>query len=246
MINDITKKEFLQLLRKAVKFYPSDAGNNKCKRLNSFVLLHRQDQIKKQNFGITAKDELFYFNRHKGVEITYPAMFVWEQTFTIDNRFNTVNQPVKTCHTFEITVLDMFKDDCKNCSDCERRSSYEINCDALEMLSNVFSYLTDSIYAVVTYTDATTAGVWENKNILDELVTAGTITSYVAQNTETRRFLKMLSENNPTINGNNYRNLTNKNLFGAYQLLKVCFKNCAPCDFSFSDIGYSDDSNCCV
>jgi hypothetical protein len=242
----ISKKTFIELLKQAVMFFPSDAENNKCSRVQSFVMLHRSEQYKAENFGITAKDKEYYFNRLGRTDITYPALFLFESGVTVESNFNTLNKPKKECANFEITVIDqLLNESCQNCSYCEKRSSYDLTSDTYNLLMQVLSYFDNVACVTVTNNDLSTSIIWAHTRILDAMVTAGEIGSYEVDKQSTQRFKKMLDEENKNLSGNYYRHITKQDLFGTFLQIRLCFKSCEPCDFGFDDVGYGDVISCC-
>ena len=238
-----TKKDFIRLLKQAVMFHPMQAKGMECKRLNSFVWLENTDQIRQDNFGITSNESKYFFSRKGKAEIQYPALFIWEQNFTIENRFSTDRNPRKECSTFEIMVLDSKVEDCKNCSPCQKRSVHDIQCDATELLNNALDYLCTVVCALI---DGQEEPIWASSVILDQMIVKEEITGYTVDGSRTRSLQKSFDASTGTIQGGNYRSYTKKNLYGSYQFLKICFTHCKPCDFLWEDKGFKEEVlQCC-
>ena len=243
-----TKKDFIALLKQAVMFHPRstdlDGKDLKCKRLNSFVWLENNAQIKQDNFGLTnkAKDKDYFFSRSGTHNLSYPALFLWEQGFTIENRFNTQNQPRKECSTFEIVVLDQYAENCKNCNACQKRTPHDLHCDTSELLSNALDYLCTVVCASVDGAEP----IWASLTILEQMKAKGQITDFVVDKARTRLLQKSFSESTATISGSYYRSFSKKNLYGSFNTIRFCFSECKPCNPMWEDKGYNDEIlHCC-
>ena len=243
-MKQFTKKDFYNLLKQAVMFYPQNT-ELPCKRVNSFVVLDNTDQIKQDNFGINenhiGKD--FFFSRSGKSTIKYPALFAWEQGFNIEDRFRKDSKPRKNCVTFEFTVLDYLDSDCTNCNKCQKRTPTEIQCDCEDILNNVLDYFYNVACVIV---DGGTDAIWANTQILDQMITAGDITTYEIQKHETNTLKRKLEESTANVSGSFYRSFSKKKLYGAFQVVQICFNLCPPCDFEYEKRDYGEDFlKCC-
>lgn len=241
-MKEFTKKHLINLFLQSVMFYPKHADNLVCKRLNSFVWLEKQSDFKKEHFGVTQQkqEQGYFFSRNGKVEIQYPALFIWEQNSTTENRFS---RPRKECSMFQVTTMDREIKDCKNCNECQRRATHDIQCDARELQSNALDYLLDVVCVTV---DGQTEHTWIGRTVLDQMVSNNQITGYTEDTESTNSFKRKLRANNPTTQGSNYQNITKNDLSGVWEQLKFCFSSCPPCEFKWEDKGYGTKIlNCC-
>jgi hypothetical protein len=151
--------DFYRILYTICKNYPkvflTNGGQQieqKCKRTNTFAVVHSQNQVNAANLekDVRYKDKDLFYSRfweeqesHPSlVQFYYPALLVAEANTTIRNTFTQKESRT----TFNLFVLDKMPSKAlenASMSDCALRSFEEVGADLREIMDNIIGELSD-------------------------------------------------------------------------------------------------------
>lgn len=239
-MSSLTYKDFIGLLRQAVMFYPKGETTKACLRPQSFIVLENTTQLNADNLGITNDhlDKDYYFSRDPKTP-HYPIVALWEQSSRYENLFSDSKR--KECFSFELMVLDTYKEDCIDCGVCGKRTIHDIYYDTGQILINIINFFRGVKYVEVSRNNELNK-IWGHEDILSQMLNDGDIDSY----TEVKNKINSQVFSDDNTNSRLYRNYSKGNLFGKAIFFEMCTSICPPCNFEYEKRKYTDFVlNCC-
>jgi hypothetical protein len=181
MIEHITRRRILDLIKEAVKFMPESMGDA---RVNSYAVISSISDFNKDNFGYKTEDlnvdawtrEQSTFNR---LELKYPL--VCPTIYSGRRKYEKGNLSYsQTDDQIRISVVDRYIDQKTSEDDASLRSVTQIFDDTEKALNKIIEYL----FAIQAYKVEVTTGVYTydyyHPDYLAYLLTNSKIVGYVS------------------------------------------------------------------
>lgn len=230
--------DFYAIVRDAVRLYPATSPVRKCAQPQSFRVLQadRGAEVLTENLGATVsdKDSPFFWSRQWELAKYNPNKigFDWPLVTLFEAQNEAIGSPFekgfKRCYTLEISVLDVYRDDCQTGkhTGCEARTVNQIFLDTEAMLDAVLKYLGKMVIAT---TSADPMPRYYNLDWLAAAVSNGDITSWDVQ--PGGELGAQLVGDNRTASFQRVE-IAQKKIYGTKTQFRFCTHNCASVSFN--------------
>jgi hypothetical protein len=233
----ITHKEFIELVRGYVKYYPK--SEDQCKQLQTFAFLDKEDQVLDSNLGQNILDrDNNYFCRAwaeaghnpNNIIVRYPLLAMMLDD--IEGSEYMSQKSSKLAYRYRVFVLGMHQNQKPTLSSsyCEKQHAP----DVIDQSAKFFNYLFDYMSGVIYAQDNTGSWSWKHKGLFDYMVSNGDILSYTEDTIKTTRFQKAFKRLNNTDQGKGLNIWWAAEAYGVQGYINVEYSTNEFCDNTLS------------